>query len=941
MKDSIDPIARAISIAVIGVCGFFLLSLTLLMVVPQRSVLLAFDFNPFALFSLASLVSALGALVLILRIRQRTDVLAWFSVFLASLVAWAAVEAVTRMSSTPEMASFWLPWVTLCSSLMPLALFMFALAYTNPHLVYQPFLLPSLLSAAVFTVFLSSIDIVMDYDPTALTAVPWGYLPKPGSALGILSGWFFVLTLAVIILLWRFRKRTIDPTIRRQTNLFLMALIIPMVGGALSDGLMPILKLTIVPPLVVTLFTVTGVIICYGIMRYRVFRFTPSQVATQILDTMNEAVVGLDLQFKMTYANAGAQQLLGLNAAKLSGRQLSSFLGSGRGAAKAFQDQVSHVLREGNFGVIPVLEFQRRGQADVTAQLSVTRLNDESQPYGYLVVMTDITATAKAAELVEQQVQERTHELHEEQAKLRASIEGLPLGFVLLDQAGKAVIQNGALRQIFGTHTSIPSLEQLQERLVDFDLAKQCRQVLRTGKPFELKDVGMGGKVLHLYVGPVTATEGRRRQVIGTVVLVQDITEEQILARSKDEFFSIASHELRTPLTAIRGNASMLMQFYVDMLKDKDVHDMVYDIHESSTRLIDIVNDFLDISRLEQGKTTFDLTEVALDEVIENVIYEMRAMLQEKHLTLDYNRKTLGVIPKVWADKNRLKQIVYNLVGNAAKFTEKGGITIAADQEGSLVKVRITDTGRGISPEGQQLLFHKFQQAGESLLTRDTTRGTGLGLYISKMLTENMGGHIALESSVEGQGSVFSFTVPLAAGQAARAKTGQKATDSQTGLSVNPTELAANILVKAPVETAVATPTPMPHGRLLVVEDDPYVVRLYERIFNTTPIELQTARDGQAGLKLAREFKPDLILLDVMMPVMNGLEMLTKLKSGASTKHIPVFMLSNLGEEGTVREAMDKGAIAYLIKSDYSPEQIRDKVMEKLRQRESSLGRPS
>jgi signal transduction histidine kinase len=533
---------------------------------------------------------------------------------------------------------------------------------------------------------------------------------------------------------------------------------------------------------------------------------------------------------------------------------------------------------------------------------------------------------------VESKVIARTHELHQEQAKLRASIEGLSLGFVLLDKVGSAVIQNAAIRTIFGLESAVLSVSQLQERLVDFDLSQQCRHVFATGRAVEAKGVGMGNKVLHIYLGPVTTAEHGRQHVMGTVVLIQDITEEQVLARSKDEFFSIASHELRTPLTAIRGNASMIMQFHERELKDPDLHDMVYDIHESSTRLIDIVNDFLDVSRLEQGKTTFDFTEVALDEVMETVIYEMRAMLHEKHLALDYNRKTLGELPKVWADKNRLKQVVYNLVGNAAKFTDQGGITLAADQAGQMVKVTVTDTGRGISPEGQRLLFHKFQQAGESLLTRDTTRGTGLGLYISKMLIESMGGRIALESSVEGKGSVFSFTVPLAAGhQTAQAKSrGKSAIDSKTGLSVNPTELAATILTGTEPEAvapsaAVATP-----GKLLVVEDDPYVLRLYERIFSSTPIELKTATNGRTGLTLARKFKPDLILLDVMMPVMNGLDTLAKLKANTATKAIPVFMLSNLGEEATVRQAMDRGALAYLLKSDYTPEQIRDKVVERL-----------
>jgi signal transduction histidine kinase len=115
----------------------------------------------------------------------------------------------------------------------------------------------------------------------------------------------------------------------------------------------------------------------------------------------------------------------------------------------------------------------------------------------------------------------------------------------------------------------------------------------------------------------------------------------------------------------------------------------------------------------------------------------------------------------VYADKNRVKQVIYNLAGNALKFTERGGITVGAEVLGNKVHVTVIDTGRGISDKNQNLLFHKFQQAGNSLYTRDTTRGTGLGLYISKLLVENMGGTLALEHSEEGKGTTFGFTIPI------------------------------------------------------------------------------------------------------------------------------------------------------------------------------------
>jgi signal transduction histidine kinase len=234
------------------------------------------------------------------------------------------------------------------------------------------------------------------------------------------------------------------------------------------------------------------------------------------------------------------------------------------------------------------------------------------------------------------------------------------------------------------------------------------------------------------------------------------------LQRSRDEFFSIASHELRTPLTAIRGNTSLIKQYFPDVLKDDNVHEMIDDIHDSSVRLIEIVNDFLDASRLEQDKMKLVRQPFTIEPLVEKVIYEMASLSRDKGIALTFDQETLGEIPQVYGDMNRVKQILYNLIGNAMKFTKQGSVTINCLIQGRRLKVTVTDTGPGISPEGQQLLFHKFQQTAQSIITRDDTRGTGLGLYISKLLVEHMGGEIRLEHSEVGKGSTFSFTLPFA-----------------------------------------------------------------------------------------------------------------------------------------------------------------------------------
>jgi two-component system phosphate regulon sensor histidine kinase PhoR len=377
---------------------------------------------------------------------------------------------------------------------------------------------------------------------------------------------------------------------------------------------------------------------------------------------------------------------------------------------------------------------------------------------------------------VEQKVIDRTQEVNEEKARLEASINSIDVGFIMTGANDDIIMLNQVATRLLaytisagGVSKADTSTRQWTTELVnqkmgsDFLFTESIATAKSSGRPIEKKELSYGGRVFRVFVAPIISRAGQAAETLGTVTLIEDITERKVQERSKDEFFSIASHELRTPLTAIRGNTAMIQSYYKDQLtKDENLKSMVDDIHESSVRLIEIVNDFLDVSRLEQGKLKFEPENFELDTVIESVAYELGANAQAKGVELTYKQTPGHSKASVYGDKNRTKQVIYNLVGNALKFTDKGSITMEIKQDGPLLKVLISDTGPGISAGAQQLLFHKFQQAGDSLITRDTAHGTGLGLYISKLIVENMGGSIQLESSVPGTGSVFSFSLPSA-----------------------------------------------------------------------------------------------------------------------------------------------------------------------------------
>ncbi len=377
--------------------------------------------------------------------------------------------------------------------------------------------------------------------------------------------------------------------------------------------------------------------------------------------------------------------------------------------------------------------------------------------------------------LADDQIKLRTEQLIASTSRAYSFLDSLNMGFIMFDVNPEVVLTNVPVQRIFSKTLDDSSLAQstqqgrtdwtiavidslFQPELQFSNLIKQC---LTDNQPIERKEVNFGKRVLHIFIASMLNkdTKGTTQQ-IGVVTLVEDITEQVVLERAKDEFFSIASHELRTPLTAIRGNASLIKTYYGDKLPDKNTLEMIDDIHESSIRLIDIVNDFLDASALEQGKITMKPELISIQQIVSEVIRELQALCEDKGIRLK-NDESVTSLPQVKADKQRVKQVIYNLIGNAVKFTEQGSITISGRLDEQFVYIAVTDTGTGMSVENQRLLFRKFQQAGNSLLTRDTTKGTGLGLYISKLIVERSGGKIWLEYSEQGKGSIFTFSLPL------------------------------------------------------------------------------------------------------------------------------------------------------------------------------------
>ncbi|MBI2031906.1 MAG: GAF domain-containing sensor histidine kinase [Candidatus Levybacteria bacterium] len=228
----------------------------------------------------------------------------------------------------------------------------------------------------------------------------------------------------------------------------------------------------------------------------------------------------------------------------------------------------------------------------------------------------------------------------------------------------------------------------------------------------------------------------------------------------KDEFVSLASHELRTPMTIIKSYVFMLLNGAIGELNERQKTYLERTL-SSTERLINLVNDMLNVSRIESGKLTIEKTQTDLGKLIFDVVNEMQTKAREAGINLIYNQPESPLTANI--DINRIKEVIINLIGNSLKFTPKdGSITVTLDrQENDSALMKVADTGRGISAQDMEKLFKKFNMVGHGHLTKDKGQGTGLGLYLSKSLVELHGGKIWAQSPGEGKGSTFSIILPL------------------------------------------------------------------------------------------------------------------------------------------------------------------------------------
>lgn len=525
-------------------------------------------------------------------------------------------------------------------------------------------------------------------------------------------------------------------------------------------------------------------------------------------------------------------------------------------------------------------------------------------------------ALKKAHDELERRVRERTAELHDSENYLKAILDTLPVGVFLIDAETHTVIDanpvacqmiDAKIESVVGAICHRFIYPANQGRRSDSDLGTTAGNT----EPILMKTNGERIPVLktevplmvrgrrHLLEVFVDITERKRFE--SEILRARDAAEAASVAKSR--FLANMSHEIRTPLNAIIGFADILHK-HAACCGDAECEDFLDTIHASGKHLLDLINDILDLSKIEADRLDVEAVRCSPHQIISEVISVLRVRALEKGLKLNYAWCS-GVPETISTDDARFRQLMMNLVGNAIKFTNSGEVRIVADlvrePSNPHLLIQVIDTGVGIPADQFEAIFDPFVQADTSV-TRQFG-GTGLGLTISRRIARALGGDIAI-SSEPGKGSTF--TVSLATGPL-------------DDVPIVNSSMADGLRVAAQPSQE---PLPSLAGvRVLLVEDGDTNRKLVSLVLRRAGADVATAENGQLGVELARKNPFDLVLMDMQMPVMDGYAATTRLRQEGLT--LPILALTAHAMKGDESKCQTAGCSGYITKPIDGDELVR------------------
>ena len=514
---------------------------------------------------------------------------------------------------------------------------------------------------------------------------------------------------------------------------------------------------------------------------------------------------------------------------------------------------------------------------------------------------------ASSNELLRSDVQQRTHELEAERVFIDKVLENASALIIVLDRTGRIVRFNPACEKITGFAFSELHNRPIWEWLIPPEQLEDVKQVFAN-----ISDQGLDSQ----YENDLMTRDGDRipvawnnSSIMGDTGRVEyivsigiDISErrvaEQALKETRDlaenashaksEFLSRMSHELRTPMNAILGFGQLLQT--MDDGLSSDQKDYVKEIMQGGHHLLELINEVLEIAKIEEGKFEVHIEDASISTIVEESLSLLRPLIEKNRITV-FNNLPDNIDYMVRADLLRLKQVFINLLSNAIKYNKTQGkvyIEVSEPVDNKL-RVSIKDTGPGIPLDMLDKLFVPFERLTN--VGNEIVEGTGIGLALTKRMLELMQGNIGVQS-VPSEGCTFYFELPYA--------------------GVGDAEIQRTAHITSVDEQL---PAATKNYTLLYVEDNRANLRLMTQAIKVRKdIEFISARTGTLGMDMAFSHLPDLILLDINLPGINGIELLTRLKQSDETKHIPVIAVSANAHPSDVKQAMAAGFDEYLVK---------------------------
>lgn len=637
-----------------------------------------------------------------------------------------------------------------------------------------------------------------------------------------------------------------------------------------------------------------------------------------IFNSANFSSIATDAKGVIQIFNVGAERMLGYAAAdvvnKITPADISDPL-EVIARARELSTELSTPITPGfealvfkaSRGIEDIYELSyiRKDGSRFPAVVSVTALRDAGNLIiGYLLIGTDNSAR-KQVEAEQKKLDQR---LRDQQFYTRSLIESNVDALMMTDPSGILSDVNKQTEALTGCTRDELIGAPFKNYFTDPGRAAAAiKLVLNKNKVtnYELTARARDGKETVVSLNATTFYD-RDRTLQGVFAAARDITERKFLDQAlqetnvelesakfaaeqanlaKSDFLSSMSHELRSPLNAILGFAQLMESGAPRPTPSQKAS--IDQILQAGWYLLELINEILDLALIESGKLSLSQEAMSLAEVLADCEAMIEPQAQGGHIHLQFPVFTGPCFVK--ADRTRVKQVFINLLSNAIKYNRVGGgVEVSCKPVGVRTRISFRDTGTGLTPEKLAQLFQPFNRLGQE---GSATEGTGIGLVVSKRLVELMGGEIGAQSTV-GVGSVFWVELNTTAAP----------------------ELAGCVPAPAPV-----APKPAPHGvptrTLLCVEDNPANLMLIEQLVARRPdLRLLSARDGQSGVEIARMALPDVILMDINLPGVNGIQALKILAGESATADIPVIALSANAMPRDIEKGLEVGFFSYLTK---------------------------